>query len=118
MQFSTLQEAWGEHTFATPYPQLWPEQDRGQWEPQPTDAPIAGAWGYRPPMAGRANNPVADIYMREGIAGILRMLPLQAVDDLKGHLGGSSLHAMAAILMCGFVLLILYDILNRARFPR
>ena len=121
MEYSSLEDAWGVQSFETPLPAFNDgNSNRQQWEPQQGAYPVAGPWGYRPATdvtkapAG-VLNPVAAVYMREGTAGVLRLLPAQAVEELKSQLGGNTIHAVAAVLLCGFVLLLMWDVLNRAR---
>ena len=103
MDYSTLEDVWGVKTFETPAPAL-----AGGWEPENSS---------RPPDAVR--NPVASVYFAQGVDGVLRSLPAHAIADLRARFGGTgggpALHMVAAVLLCGFVLLIMWDVLTRTR---
>lgn len=119
MEYGTLEDVWGVKTFETAQPLLQHQPDlRAGWEPEPTQHPVSGAWGWRPPARSSA---VTAVYAAEGLDGVLASLPRHAVEELRarfaGGSGGAGVHAVAAVLLCGFVLLIMWDILTRVRGP-
>lgn len=88
---------------------------RGSW-------PVSGPFGYRPPNQSpeRAQppqgvHPVSECYLHHGVEGVLQALPQQAIDDLRSRLAVSNLNTIAGLLLFGFVLLIIYDVLVKRR---
>ena len=81
---------------------------------------MSGPFGYRPELARQQEtrpvlNPVAEVYVEEGIDGVLRSLPIQAVNELRSRLMGQNLNLIVGLLLMGFVLLILWDVLFKRR---
>jgi hypothetical protein len=69
---------------------------------------------------------VAELYDTYGIRGILKYLPDQAVRELRellcqgsgdgpGLMAGIDMQTVVACMLCGFVLLILMDVMGRIR---
>lgn len=117
MEYSSLEDAWGVKSFessAPAFPDARPPMEN--WEPATSQYPVAGPWGYRPAHEYKPSlNPVAAVYLRDGVDGLLRLLPAHATEELKVQLGGSNLHTIATVVLAGFVLLLIWDILNRAK---
>lgn len=118
MDYCSLEDAWGVKSFVTgdmpTTKQRCPDPvSRGAW-------PVSGPFGYRPPRQDLPQqiqnmHPVSECYLHNGVDGVLQALPQQAIDDLRSRLAVSNLNTVAGLLLFGFVLLIVYDVLFKRR---
>lgn len=118
MDYCSLEDAWGVKTFRTQLPDPagpgYPADPatNGQW-------PVSGPFGWRTPggpkQEAQPMNPVTMMYMNGGIEGILAALPPQALDELRAKLMVGQLNIVAGVLLFGFVVLILWDVLFKRR---
>ena len=132
MDYCTLEDAWGVKTFRTQLPAPAPRHcepiQAGRW-------PVSGPFGYRQaapaaPFSSRSEgtgfqpgqdtapsglHPVALAYMQDGVEGLLRVLPDAAIDELRARLVVGGLNVVAGVLLAGFVMLLLWDVLLKRR---
>lgn len=118
MDYCSLEDAWGVKSFRTLVPQLnappraSEPNSNGKW-------PVSGPFGYRAHPQDKEDvssmHPVTMAYMQGGVDGVLMALPANALDELRSKLMVGQLNIVAGVLLLGFVLLILWDVMFKRR---
>lgn len=132
--YASLEDIWGEPSFATQQPavpeniyksrQYQSKMLRKQQQQQPVP--------WVPPAPAATPDPLtaaaAQLYNALGARGLLKHLPAGAAADLRGLLCGKDepgvlrlrmpsvdMQSLVSVLLCGFVALLIADVLSRFR---